>query len=900
MKRMLVNATQPEEIRVAIVDGQKLLDLDIESRDREQRKGNVYTGKITRIEPSLEAAFVNYGPDRHGFLPLKEIAKCYFKQNQNDSTKGEDGQRQRLNIKDVIKEGQEIIVQVEKEERGNKGAALTTFISLAGRFLVLMPTNPRAGGVSRRIEGEDRSEIRQALAELTLPDGMGVIVRTAGVGRSTEELQWDLDYLINLWSKLEEASEARPVPCLVYQESNIIVRSLRDYFRGDIGEVQIDDEQIFDVAQEFMQNVMPHATNKLKRYTEKVPLFNRFQIESQIESAFAREVTLPSGGSIVIDHTEALTSIDINSARATKGSGIEDTAFNTNLEAAEEIARQLKIRDLGGLVVIDFIDMSNGRNQREVENRLKDSVKSDRARVQIGRISRFGLLEMSRQRLRPSLGDSANETCPRCSGHGYIRSTESFTLSMLRLISEEALKENTGRVIARLPVAAATYLLNEKRDDFLAIEERTSVQILIIPTPGMKVPEQEIERVRIMDIPPEQHDKATHTLARKVDEHDTGENMLIGNTTAESRRDEPAVKSIAPSTPAPEHKPRQKKAQQPQTTSNTGLFAAIALWFKNLFGGKSNNKRKNNNRNNRNNNRNRNRNNRNNNQGRGGKGRNSQNNRNQQKNQNRGGGQRGNRNNNNRGSGGNNHSGNNSNNDQKNQRQRNQNQTGNNKSNRNDGRNDGRNESRGDNRNQNNRNDNSRGRNNRNSGQSSENNNHSAEDRQKSQSADQNTAANPGQDGGNSDPSGENRNRNNRRRGNRGGRNRNDRNSNNGGNQNQDNANQADTGNHQERSSQQEQPSQKAPQKPSNDKQQSASNNDTAPVQTREQKPEQKPEQKHEQPAATPKPAQQQPKPTEAAKPAPKLNEGNNAPAPDKPANKPADKPAEPNKPESS
>lgn len=584
MKRMLVNATQPEEIRVAIVDGQKLLDLDIESRDREQRKGNIYTGKITRIEPSLEAAFVDYGAERHGFLPLKEIAKSYFSKNPNDLTKGENGQRQRLNIKDVLKEGQEIIVQVEKEERGNKGAALTTFISLAGRFLVLMPTNPRAGGVSRRIEGEDRSEVREALSELTMPDDMGVIVRTAGVGRSAEELQWDLDYLLNLWSKLATAAEARPVPCLIYQESNIIVRALRDYFRGDIGEVQIDDPSVLSVAQEFMQHVMPHAVNKLKHYQDKVPLFNRYQIESQIESAFAREVTLPSGGSIVIDHTEALTSVDINSARATKGGDIEETAFNTNLEAAEEIARQLKIRDLGGLVVIDFIDMNSNRNQREVENRLKDSVKSDRARVQIGRISRFGLLEMSRQRLRPSLGDSANEICPRCSGHGYIRSTESFTLSMLRLISEEALKDYTGRVIARLPVAVATYLLNEKRDDFLAVEERTGVQILIIPSPGLKVPEHEIERIRITDIPPEQHDKASHLLARKMDENDTGESMLIESKQAENSRDEPAVKAIAPSTPAPEHKPRQRKPQQKPVAAKTGMMAALVLWFKRLLG----------------------------------------------------------------------------------------------------------------------------------------------------------------------------------------------------------------------------------------------------------------------------------------------------------------------------
>jgi len=416
---MLVNATQPEELRVAMVDGQKLYDLDIEVPSREQKKSNIYKGKITRVEPSLEAAFVDYGAERHGFLPLKEISRAYFTEAARE-------QGGRVNIKDAVKEGIEVVVQVEKEERGQKGAALTTFISLAGRFLVLMPNNPRAGGVSRRIEGEDRSLIREALAALEIPEGMGVIVRTAGVGRSPEELQWDLDYLIKLWVSIEEAASQRPSPFLIYQESNVIIRALRDYLRSDINEVMIDDGEVYQRAQEFMSMVMPHNLSKLKRYDDPVPLFTRYQIESQIESAFQREVTLPSGGAIVIDHTEALLSIDINSARATKGADIEETALNTNLEAADEIARQLRIRDLGGLVVIDFIDMGPTKNQREVENRLREALKLDRARVQVGRISRFGLLEMSRQRLRPSLGESSQIVCPRCNGQGTIRGVESW------------------------------------------------------------------------------------------------------------------------------------------------------------------------------------------------------------------------------------------------------------------------------------------------------------------------------------------------------------------------------------------------------------------------------------------------------------------------------------------
>ena len=448
MRRMLFNATQPEELRVALVDGQKLYDLDIETSNREQKKSNIYKGTITRIEPSLEAAFVDYGSERHGFLPLKEISRSYFVEGANLSG--------RVNIKEVLKEGQEVVVQVDKEERGNKGAALTTFISLAGRYLVLMPNNPRAGGVSRRITGEDRHEIREALNALELPDGMGMIVRTAGVGKSHEELQWDLDYLLQLWTAIEEASTQRNAPFLVYQESNIVIRAIRDYFRQDISEILIDSESVYNQAKEFMQLVMPNNLNKVKHYQDPIPLFTRYQIETQIETAFQREVRLPSGGAIVIDHTEALISIDINSARATKGSDIEETARNTNLEAADEIARQLRLRDLGGLIVIDYIDMSSSRNQREVENSIKEALKMDRARVQIGRISRFGLLEMSRQRLRPSLGESSQILCPRCNGTGHIRNIESLALSVLRIIEEEAMKENTSKIVAQLPVEVAT------------------------------------------------------------------------------------------------------------------------------------------------------------------------------------------------------------------------------------------------------------------------------------------------------------------------------------------------------------------------------------------------------------------------------------------------------------
>ncbi|WP_113627774.1 ribonuclease E [Pectobacterium peruviense] len=490
MKRMLINATQQEELRVALVDGQRLYDLDIESPGHEQKKANIYKGKITRIEPSLEAAFVDYGAERHGFLPLKEIAREYFPSNY--------ASHGRPNIKDVLREGQEVIVQVDKEERGNKGAALTTFISLAGSYLVLMPNNPRAGGISRRIEGDDRTELKEALGSLQLPDGMGLIVRTAGVGKSAEALQWDLAFRLKHWDAIKKAAEGRQAPFLIHQESNVIVRAFRDYLRPDIGEILIDNPKILDLAKEHISALgRPDFSSKIKLYSGEIPLFSHYQIESQIESAFQREVRLPSGGSIVIDTTEALTAIDINSARATRGGDIEETAFNTNLEAADEIARQLRLRDLGGLIVIDFIDMTPVRHQREVENRLRDSVRQDRARIQIGRISRFGLLEMSRQRLSPSLGESSHHVCPRCTGTGTIRDNESLSLSILRLIEEEALKENTKEVHAIVPVQIASYLLNEKRDAVNAIETRQGgVRAIIVPHDGMQTPHYSVVRVR--------------------------------------------------------------------------------------------------------------------------------------------------------------------------------------------------------------------------------------------------------------------------------------------------------------------------------------------------------------------------------------------------------------------
>ena len=492
MKRMLINATQQEELRVALVDGQKLFDLSIEIPSKEQKKANIYKGRISRIEPSLEACFVDYGSERHGFLPLKEISKDYFRKG-SDSGRG--------NMRDLLSEGQEVIVQVEKEERGNKGAALTTFISLAGRFLVLMPNNPRAGGVSRRIEGEDRDQMRQTMDELVIPDGMGAIVRTAGVGRAAQELQWDLDNLKTQWDQIDAATKDRPAPYLVYRESDAVTRALRDYLADDIGEVLVDDDATFATAQEYMTRFMPpEAQKRLKRYTDDIPLFTRFQIESQIESAYAQKVELPSGGSIVINYTEALVSIDINSARATRGSDIETTATNTNLEAAEEVARQLRIRDIGGLIVIDFIDMESQKNQRDVEDRLRDSVKMDRARIQIGRLSRFGLLEMSRQRLRPSLGESSHLVCPRCTGIGSIRGVESMALAILRLIGEEARKDKTASVIAQVPVEVATYLINEKREWLRTLEDKGGIELMIVPNPHIQTPEYGIKRIRTDEI----------------------------------------------------------------------------------------------------------------------------------------------------------------------------------------------------------------------------------------------------------------------------------------------------------------------------------------------------------------------------------------------------------------
>jgi len=550
MKRMLINATQPEELRVALVDGQRLYDLDIESGSREQKKASIYRGKITRVEPSLEAAFIDFGAERHGFLPLKEISREYFLK-QPSEIKG------RINIKDVIKEGQELIVQVEKEERGNKGAALTTFISLAGRYLVLMPNNPRAGGISRRIEGEDRTELRDALAQLTIPEETGVIVRTAGVGKSSEELQWDLEYLLQLWDAVTKAALENRAPFLVYQENNLIIRAIRDYLRQDIAEVIIDDPTVHQEAQQFISQVMPQYQSKIKLYQDKVPLFNRYHIESQIETAFQREVKLPSGGSIVIDPTEALISIDINSARATKGSDIEETALNTNLEAAEEIARQLRLRDMGGLVVIDFIDMMNNRNQREVETQLRNALKVDRARIQVGRISRFGLLEMSRQRLRPSLGETSTIVCPRCNGNGTIRGVESLSLSVMRLIEEESFKDRTEQIHAILPVSVATFLLNEKRQNVADIEKRRAVKILIIPNPNMETPHFEVQRIR-------DDNEIIHTTDASYDLIEPDEEDNKPTTIASSpKRAVAAVKTVIPSNPHPTRPVEVEHSEKP-------------------------------------------------------------------------------------------------------------------------------------------------------------------------------------------------------------------------------------------------------------------------------------------------------------------------------------------------
>ncbi|MFK8082316.1 MAG: ribonuclease E [Granulosicoccus sp.] len=576
MKRMLINATHPEELRVAIVDGQRLVDLDIEHKSREQRKSNIYKAKITRVEPSLEAVFVDYGADRHGFLPFKEIAREYHKDN---GKKAENG---RPNIRDVIKEGQEIVVQIEKEERSTKGAALTTYISLAGRFLVLMPNNPRAGGVSRRIEGDDRSELKAAMQDVEVPDGMGTIVRTAGIGRTTEELQWDLDYQAAIWKAIQDAAAERKAPFLVYQESNIIVRGLRDYFRGDIGEIIADESATHAQAADFIKTYMPQNERKLKLYQDDVPLFNRYQVESQIETAFRREVRLPSGGALVIDHTEALISIDINSARATKGSDIEDTATNTNLEAADEVARQLRLRDLGGLVVIDFIDMMASKHQRAVENRLREALKQDRARVQVGRISKFGLLEMSRQRLRPSLGESSENVCPRCHGHGTIRGIESTALSILRLVEEEAMKDNTGRVLADVPVEVATYLLNEKRQSINEIEARNQCVLMIVANTSIETPNYSIERIRMTDDEHESASKKSYQLAV-----DNTETYSPQDARDEKKPEAAAVSTVAPLAPAPTPANRQSAAQPVAPTAPAkapgGLFKMIGA-VTSLFG----------------------------------------------------------------------------------------------------------------------------------------------------------------------------------------------------------------------------------------------------------------------------------------------------------------------------
>ena len=569
---MLINATQKEELRVALVDGQKLFDLDIESPGHESKKANIYKGRITRVEPSLEAAFVDYGADRHGFLPLKEIAKEYFPTGYT--------YQGRPSIKEVLKEGQEVIVQIEKEERGQKGAALTTFISLAGSYLVLMPNNPRAGGISRRIEGDERTELKSALSTLELPQGMGLIVRTAGVGKSAEELEWDLNILLKHWSAIKDASDTESAPFLIHQESNVIVRAIRDYLRRDIGEILIDSNTIYERARDHIQLVRPDFVSRVKKYDGDIPLFTHYQIESQIESAFQREVRLPSGGSIVIDPTEALTSIDINSARATKGSDIEETALNTNLEAADEIARQLRLRDLGGLVVIDFIDMTPVRHQREVETRMRDAVRMDRARVQIGRISRFGLLEMSRQRLSPSLSEASHHICPRCTGTGVVRDNESLALSVLRLIEEEALKDNSSQVLAVVPVPIASYLLNEKRKSIQHIEKYQNVNIIVVPNADMETPHFEVVRLR----DGEEHQILSYLMPQRIELIKESESREPIVDIKPRRIEEPVLKGFAASAPAPVATTKPAIAEpnkvQPKEKS-VGFFKTITNF---LFG----------------------------------------------------------------------------------------------------------------------------------------------------------------------------------------------------------------------------------------------------------------------------------------------------------------------------
>ncbi|HAT29701.1 MAG TPA: ribonuclease E/G, partial [Janthinobacterium sp.] len=552
MKRMLFNATQQEELRVAIVDGQKLIDIDIETAGREQRKSNIYKGVITRIEPSLEACFVSYGEDRHGFLPFKEVARTYFREGVDVRT---------ASVKEALREGQEIMVQVEKEERGNKGAALTSFVSLAGRYLVLMPNNPRGGGVSRRVEGEERQELRETMDKLDLPPGMSVIARTAGIGRNVDELQWDLNYLMQLWRAIEGAGKSASGAFLIYQESSLVIRAIRDYFQPDIGEILIDTDDIYEQAHQFMSHVMPDMVHRVKRYSDDVPLFSRFQIEHQIETAYSRTVPLPSGGAIVIDHTEALVSVDVNSARATRGSDIETTAFNTNCEAAEEVARQLRLRDLGGLIVIDFIDMEVAKNQREVEQRLKDALHHDRARVQMGKISRFGLMELSRQRLRPSLSEGSHVTCPRCSGTGHIRDTESSALQVLRIIQEEAMKENSATIHVQVPVDVGAFLLNEKRGEVLKIENRHRIAVILIPNKHLETPHYKLERIK-HDDPRLEDAQASYNLAESAET-----DMAYSKRQKEEAkpRQEAVVKTITPDQPAPlvERKPVEVVAVAP-------------------------------------------------------------------------------------------------------------------------------------------------------------------------------------------------------------------------------------------------------------------------------------------------------------------------------------------------
>jgi len=568
MKRMLFNATQAEELRVAIVDGQKLIDLDIESAAKEQRKSNIYKAVITRIEPSLEAAFVDYGAERHGFLPFKEISRAYFQPGVDAS---------RASIKEALKEGQELIVQVEKDERGNKGAALTTFVSLAGRYLVLMPNNPRGGGVSRRVEGDERAELRDVMDQLEVPGGMSLIARTAAIGRNAEELQWDLNYLLQLWRAIDGAAQAQEGAFLIYQEGSLVIRAIRDYFQPDIGEILIDTDDVYEQARQFMAHVMPQNVNRVKRYHDDVPLFSRFQIEHQIESAYSRQVSLPSGGAIVIDHTEALVSVDVNSGRATRGADIEETAFKTNCEAADEVARQLRLRDLGGLIVIDFIDMESQKNQREVENRLRDALRYDRARVQTGKISRFGLLELSRQRLRPALAETSYIPCPRCNGTGHIRSTESSALHILRILEEEAMKDNTGALHCQVPVDVATFLLNEKRDDIAKIEIRHKVGLVLIPNRHLETPQHEIVRLRHDQLNQEDSSVPSYRMATKpADENYTPPSA----NTDKPARQEAAVKGITPDQPAPVVEAKAAPAPAPVPESQPGLLARIFAFFR--------------------------------------------------------------------------------------------------------------------------------------------------------------------------------------------------------------------------------------------------------------------------------------------------------------------------------